>query len=321
MSDPRYAEHLAGSELAYVSDYLSFVGADDTGRVALALDTNRGRDPDPRVRRGADRALLQAEHAYAVLHDERSGWVPLQGARRYPHPGPDVTALPDSPWFAFAGTADTGWRVSSGSNDLVLIVDPLVDRLLHRDGTTLFVMRSAAATLVWRGRTLPGRVVHEGLATIGTNLLTRRSFAGLAGLEFLYLLAGDPRQPWGDLYLQKTLPGGTAWAGMPLQTGFASPAAGAGSVPTDLRVDTTAHRPGPGLYRWPTAWSATWSSGGGAHLSTLSRTTVGQYAVAGFGMAVVAGTWSRSDGTSLPLYGFGELLAVGPVARRLARRG
>ena len=326
MTDPRYAELVDGAELAYVSDYFSFVGADDQGRVAFALDNNRGRDADPKVRRGASRELLQAEHAYAVLHDERSGWVPLQGAHRYPHPGPDVTALPDSAWFSFAGTADEGWRVSSSANDLVLHVEPLADRLLFRDDTTLFAMRSAAATLTWRGRTLYGRVIHEGLASTAMNLLTRRSFKGLAGLEFLYLLAGNPTDPWGDLYLQKIADGDTRLAGMPLQTGFATPSTGPArgdtlGAPLDgLRVDTTGHRPAPGLYRWPTTWSAAWQGPhpGTAELRTLSRTTVGQYGIAGFSMSIIAGTWTGPDGTALPVYGFGELFAAGPVLRRLA---
>jgi hypothetical protein len=327
MTDTRYAQQLGGAELAYVSDYLSFVGADSSGRVAFAIDTNRGRDPESKVRRGVRADLLQAAHAYAVLHDERTGWVPLQGAERYPHPGPDVTDLPDSPWFRFAGGADMGWRINSDVNDLSLDVEPLADRLLFQDEATLFVMRSAAATLTWRGRTISGRVIHEGLATTALNLLTRRSFKGLAGLEFLYLIAGSPTDPWGDVYLQKTLPGGGTLAGMPLQTGFVSPGSTAQqSDPADdslegLRIDTRSHRPGAGLYRWPTSWSATWTGryGGRADLSTLTRTTVGQYGVAGFGMSIISGTWHLLDGTSLPLYGFGELLAAGPVLRRLAR--
>lgn len=324
MSDPRYAALVEGAEVAYVSDYLSFVGADSAGRVAFAIDNNRGRDPDPQVRRGASRELLQAEHAYAVLHDEHAGWVPLHGAHRYPHPGPDVTPLPDSPWFTFAGSADTGWRVTSDANDLALDVDPLIDRFLSQDATTFFVMRSGAATLTWRGRRLRGRLIHEGLASTSVNLLTRRSFKGLAGLEFLYLLAGAPTDPWGDLYLQKILDGGTRWAGMPLQTGFASPAGTRQTHPGDIalgdvRIGTTRHRVSRGLYRWPTTWSATWTGrhGSRAELRTLTRTTVGQYGIGGFGMSIVAGSWHMPDASVLPLYGFGELFAAGPVLRRL----
>ncbi len=77
-----------------------------------------------------------------------SGWIALQGAQRYPHPGPDVTALPDSAWFSFSGSVGAGWTVRSEANDLCLDVDPLVDRLPARDTSTFFVMRSAPAPLM-----------------------------------------------------------------------------------------------------------------------------------------------------------------------------
>ena len=35
---------LPDTSLLYVSDYISFVGEDSQGRVAFALDNNRGRD-------------------------------------------------------------------------------------------------------------------------------------------------------------------------------------------------------------------------------------------------------------------------------------
>ena len=59
----RAQQLLSGQPLAYASDYFSFVGADVSGRVAFAVDTNRGRDG----------TVYQAEHLYAVLYDERSG--------------------------------------------------------------------------------------------------------------------------------------------------------------------------------------------------------------------------------------------------------
>src|SRR3989454_1248443 len=54
------AQEPSTSTLIYVSDYFSFVGADQEGRVAFALDNNRGRDGE----------AFQAEH-FVVLHDER----------------------------------------------------------------------------------------------------------------------------------------------------------------------------------------------------------------------------------------------------------
>jgi hypothetical protein len=325
--DPRYRTLVAGAPLAYVSDYVSFVGADSAGRVCFAIDTNRGYDEDPpRARKPAE--PLQAETAFAVLHDELTGWVPQLGARRYPHPGPEVSTLPDSDFFAWSCTGDSGWTVRSRANDLELVIRPLTDRMVGSDPTTLFVMRTAAAVLTWRGRTIPGRVIHEGLASTGLNLLTRRSFRGLAGLQFLYLLAGDARQPAGDVYLQKTL-APRALAGLPAITGFAAPPdapKGALTTVPGLSLDATAHAPALGFYRWPTRWQGRWAKAEPAALArdaqvslrTISRTPIGQYGVAGVAMSIVEGTLISQDGTRTPLYGFAEILAAGPLMHRLA---
>lgn len=48
----RPLDQLPDSTLVYVSDYFSFVGQDSQGKVAFALDNNRGRDGD----------AYQAEH-------------------------------------------------------------------------------------------------------------------------------------------------------------------------------------------------------------------------------------------------------------------
>ena len=328
MTDSRFADVIRDAPLQYVSDYVSFIGSDARGRVCFAMDNNRGFDADPPTVKGRPAERLQAEHAYAVLHDERTGWAPLQGVTRYPHPGPDATVLPDSAWFTFTGTPDTGLAVRSSRNDLILYVEPLADRLVGRDTSTLFAMRTAAATLTWRGRTVTGRVIYEGLATTAMNLLSRRTFAGLSGLEFLYLLAGTGPEA-GDLYLQKTL-GSNALAGLGPQVGFASAPDAPGTADTQLRdlsIVTTGHTVAAGLYRWPTSWTANWATAGAdalmpagrVELRTITRQLVGQYGIAGFAMAVVTGTLTVPDGSTTPLYGFGELLAGGPLLRLLAR--
>jgi hypothetical protein len=60
---------VSASDLVTVSDYFSFVGADEQGHVAFAIDNNRGRDSN------AYSNAYQAEHFYAVLHDEHHGWM------------------------------------------------------------------------------------------------------------------------------------------------------------------------------------------------------------------------------------------------------
>ena len=131
--------------------------------------------------------------------------------------------------------------------------------------------------------------------------------------EFLYLRTGDGR----DLYLQKTL--GSGIAGMELELGFlaglADPIDASVELP-DLRIVTTGHRAAVGLHRWPTSWRATWT-GGSAELASTTRTNVGRYGIAGFAMSVVAGQLILGE-TRTPLSGFGELLALGPLAKMLA---
>ena len=84
---------IAGAGLVYVSDYFSFVGADEHGRVAFAIDNNRGRDGD----------AFPAEHLYIVLHDERRGWTDLAGQGRYENTTRELLPIPDSPTFRFVG--------------------------------------------------------------------------------------------------------------------------------------------------------------------------------------------------------------------------
>lgn len=126
-------EHLlAGAHLAYVSDYFSFVGADDRGRVAFALDNNRGRDD-------AAEETVQAEHLYAVLHVEHEGWQPLEGLGRYAA-SENLLEIPDSLAFTFAGSHRSGISIVSATNSLELQVQPLVERLARSDANTVYAV-------------------------------------------------------------------------------------------------------------------------------------------------------------------------------------
>src|SRR5207244_4365034 len=85
------------STLIYVSDYFSFVGADQHGRVAFALDNNRGRDGE----------AFQAEH-FVVLHDEQDGWMDVAGNGPYDNPKKELARIPDSPFFQFTSATEAG---------------------------------------------------------------------------------------------------------------------------------------------------------------------------------------------------------------------
>ncbi len=108
------AQEPATSTLVYVSDYFSFVGADQEGRVAFALDNNRGRDGE----------AFQAEHL-VVLHDERKGWIDVLGNGPYDNLKKELDRIPDSPSFQFAGVPEAGLTITSAPNRLTLQINPM----------------------------------------------------------------------------------------------------------------------------------------------------------------------------------------------------
>ena len=109
---------LPDSSLLYVSDYFSFVGEDANGRVAFALDNNRGRDGES----------WQAEH-FVVLHDEREGWISLKGTGSYENSTHELQNIPTSSFFQIDGTPQTGFSIVSPPNELTLSVEPIPNRL------------------------------------------------------------------------------------------------------------------------------------------------------------------------------------------------
>lgn len=304
MTRPTAQTLLDGADLAYVSDYFSFVGADEQGHLAFALYTNRGRD----------HAAHQAEHLYAVLHDEREGWQPLSGTGRYPNPDGQLLVSPNSPAFTFSGDPDSSTAIVSKPNRLTLAVGPLAERLVRYDQDGLYVIRSGAATLDWRGRTARGRVIHEYLVTRGFNLISRPALTSLAGLQFLYLHADGN----DDLYLQ-LLKAERSLAGIEPLLGF-HVTNGRGSELAGLHLHTSSHDFGRGFYRWPTRWTADWQTAEGPatlRLTTRTRTPIRNWLIAAFGMTVTSGELTIATRRT-PVYGFAELLPTAP--RWLFRR-
>jgi hypothetical protein len=281
---------VAAVDVAYVSDYISFVGSDAQGRVAFALDTNRGRDGDD----------YQAEH-FVVMHDEENGWIRMQGDGDYENKGQALTAIPDSADFRFSGTPATGLTVTSPTNGLRLIIDPISERTARGDADRIFSMGSAPATLQWRGRKIGGRVIYELLAMANFNRLSGVTLgSGFSSFQGLYLRVGHS----DDFYIHRRQGGDTDEL-------LAFSVTGGEMVhPRNIEFEITDHAIAPGFYRWPTAWTVRWDAGRGP--ATLSvrlhnRNLIITWILGGFAMGIVEGTLNY-DGRTVPVYGLGELI-------------
>src|SRR5262249_3859617 len=137
--------------------------ADDQGRVAFALDNNRGKDGES----------YQAEH-FLVLHDEKESWVDISRKGFYENTHRQLYEIPDSPFFQFEGQAYTGLVIRGRQERLRLEIQPLIPRETSGNTESLFAMGSAAAVLYWKERTIPGRVIYEYLVMRNANRLSQR---------------------------------------------------------------------------------------------------------------------------------------------------
>ena len=281
------------STLIYVSDYFSFVGADQHGRVAFALDNNRGRDGE----------AFQAEH-FVVLHDEHEGWTDIAGNGPYDNLTKELDRIPDSPFFQFTGAPEAGLTISSTQNQLTLRIDPIPLRHQRTESNSRLWMGSASAVLTWQGRTVRGRVIYEYLAMLDFNRLTRTYFGLWKDFQGLYLLLDRA----GDVYLHSQ------------QSERLEPVSGklvgfavmneATDYLNDLDVTVLDREFALGFYRWPTEWRITWRGNKGPASMTLSlseRKGIANWVFGGFSMGIVRGELSY-DGRTWPLYGLAELL-------------
>lgn len=286
----RVEEIVALSNVSYVSDYISFVGSDKQGRVAFALDTNRGRD-------GSD---YQAEH-FVVMHDEGTGWVDVQGDGDYENKDLVLTDIPDSEDFRFTGTPAAGLTITSDSNLLRLSIDPIPERIVQGDSGRVFSMGSAPATLEWHGRTIEGRVIYELLAMANFNRLSGISLdSNFGSFQGLYLRVGDN----DDFYIHHRTGGDEDEI---LAFGATEDVT---VHPLNLKFEVTDRAFAPGFYRWPMAWEVHFDAEKGPAILSIrlhDRNLIVTWILGGFAMGIVEGTLTY-DGRTLPVYGLGELI-------------
>jgi hypothetical protein len=290
--EPHPQEQPAAS-LIYVSDYFSFVGQDGQGRVAFALDNNRGRDG----------AGYQAEH-FAVLHDERQGWIEVIGDGPYENITKELLTIPNSSAFKFQGSPAEGISIISVPNNLLLQAQPVAMTLRRQHEGARYEMGSAPASLQWAGRTLNGRVIYEHLMIPEFNRMTRTYWRLWKDFQAFYLTIGHS----GDLYVHRQegdrlTPLVGHLTGFTVMDGRTQPLEQISFTP--LAKSFTF-----GLYRWPVSWRLEWKSPEGLHATTLTlsdRKRYGNWVIGGFSMGIVKGELSI-NGKLEPLYGLAELI-------------
>jgi hypothetical protein len=291
--------------LAYYSDYFSFAGADDQGRVAFAIDTNRGQDGDD----------FQAEH-FVVLHDKHLGWQDIRGSGSFPNPERVLEKVPDSRYFRFNGKPRSGMVIESSINSLALRIQPIDIHLSSNLKDRERWIGSASATLTWNGRALGGRVIYEFLHYDNWNRLTRTYWGFWKDFHGFYTVVGDGiTGSSGDFYLTSQLADGDqqkqhAVDGYTILEGNTFRLKDAA-----IRVEKSSMA--LGFYRWPEQWSGSWPAPSATsgkekgkitfRIHQIERKSFGNWVIGGFAMSVVEGEIRYHDRT-LPIYGLGEFI-------------
>jgi hypothetical protein len=286
---------MQGKPLLYFSDYFSFVGRDKDGWVYFAIDNNRGRDGD----------AFQADH-FIVMYDERTGWVELTGSQHYDNTEKLLERIPDSAYFSFRGSLETGTIMQSAVNGMRMTVAPLPRTLYRENADGIFWLGGAPATLDWIGRRLEGRVIVEYLQRHNWNRFTADFTANWRNFNGLYLLTDTG----ADFYMHShERQGGSDLNGR--LVGFASWATPAPVTELDFKVTRSEPADG-GKYKWPTAWQVDFAHAGRAYRLVLERREqahIAHWDTGGFAMTVAAGTIAARDGSERHgVVGWAELL-------------
>lgn len=292
---------LASEPRASYSDYFSFIGQDESGYLLFALASNRRKSAD----------IYQAEH-FGVLYAQGQGWVDLVGAGEYANPQGILARIPDSDAFQFSGQPANGVSITSRVNDLRLEINPLTTRLEANSGARRQSWKNAAAVLYWQGRTIPGRMIYEGLTFHNRNPVSRHHADSQDNFQGFSLVIQDgPPAAWQDLYL---------WTegkkGHLRSSGFiAAGARHADIFSPDLEITNRSWA--LGFYRWGKGWRMSLQQPATdqgieppfarLQLKQVSRENIANWVSGGFAMSVVEGTVEQ-NGRQHRVLGLVELI-------------
>lgn len=277
--------------VSYTENFL-FVGRDIQGFVSFAIENKR-------IKNGEQYFI----DSFIVLHDEKRGWIELEGNGRSENKNKVLKNLTDSPYFRFDGSREEGFKIISAKNDLALITDGIVMRISRSDYEGLYQKGSAKATLQWKDRNLKGRVLYGYLYNPGFKRFSRSAFSLYDDFYGIYLIV----EPGGEIYFHHRdgKPSSIAkkWDGFLFlneQT----------LVDSFRKVEIKNSKQGFGFYRWPLGWEGTISLDGHAisiKVQTTAFKKIRGWVFGGFALSIVQGRISLG-GEEKALYGFAELI-------------
>ena len=288
---------IAEAEVAMFSDYYSFVGRDERGWVAFAIDNNRQRAVD----------YYEADHA-TFMYDGETGFVDIAGYGKYDTADHTLLHVPDSASFTFERD-QTQTVMQSMTEDLILSFGELDAHFHDSRPEASILMGIAPATLSWRGRELTGDIIGERLGfknfdrrkmgpMLAKQTLSSRSFQGLYLTtehgEIIYLRAST---------MQLGLIDGPSAIGFGRHDDYSG-------MLNSVTVTADRWQPGPGLFSLPSSWTATWWTDREYKLtlSTIDTKVYSNWGLGAFAMSFAEGTITNPDGSRAKVAGFAELI-------------
>ncbi len=280
----------------YVSDFFAFVGQDAAGRVAFALDNNRGQDGD----------RWQTEHLVILLHDEQNGWQKLEGAGLYDNTQKTLFTLANSPYVAFTGEPTTGLTIKHLESQLNLQAQPIHKHVMRKNGASHYKMGSASATMTWQGRTLTGWIIHEHLEMVDFNRLTHQYFDLWTESYGLYAWV-ENSSDFLHVHQQAEHTQLTPLIGN--LVGFAETNETREPL-QDLQLTVTGSTQAIGFYQWPLGWTGQWTGQDGkgsidVQISDLQ--VISNFIFGGLAMGIIQGNITY-QGQTRKIYGMAEVL-------------
>jgi hypothetical protein len=290
-------QRMLAEDVVSFSNYYSFVGYDEQGWIAFAIDNNRRRTDGE----------YEIEHA-TFYYETGEGFVDIPGYGSYTPIKQEIETIPDSEYFRFSKENGTT-IIQSLKTNLELRFGSMSSVFEAESNRSFFSYGVAPAELRRNGRVLKGRIIFEKFNItdfrfsltnweLMSNFITNRKFHGI------YLMTED----YEDIYLRGTN-FKASWAKTPEAFGFASEK-GRVALLDKVKIEAKKHKQAKGLYRWPTQWQVSWGENDMSKLTIneVESKVFSSWFIGGFVMVYVTGEVTLKSGETKKVSGFAELI-------------